>query len=373
MGNHLNPGSSRLRWAKWSIILACWLLVGLFFGSRQYLNALYRGSNISWWNGFWGGFASFLIWAALTPSVLYLSERFPLQRLNWQRNISIHISASVVYALLYFGISGLISLLIWGQPAGPNASMARIKKILITEAQTEVLTYWAITVVGQAINFYRKYQRQELLASQLQLKTSKLEASLTQAQLDALRMQLHPHFLFNTLNSISGLMLEDVDTANRMLIGLSDLLRISLENIGTNEVTLKQELEYLKIYLEIEHTRFQDRLTVSIDIGPDTLEAQVPNLILQPLVENAIRHGVMRRVSPGVINVCARRLNGMLELRVRDDGPGPALSQISKGIGLSNTEERLTQLYGSNHRFELRPADGSGLEVAITIPYRTEQ
>jgi len=168
-------------------------------------------------------------------------------------------------------------------------------------------------------------------------------------------------------------MLEDVNVANRMLIRLSDLLRITLDTIGTNEVALKQELANLEIYLDIEQTRFQDRLTIRIVIEPEVLEAQVPNLILQPLVENAIRHGITRRAAPGVIDIGARRTNGMLELHIRDDGPGPVPNRIEKGIGLSNTQERLRQLYGANHRFELQPAIGSGLLVTIAIPYHTKE
>jgi len=196
---------------------------------------------------------------------------------------------------------------------------------------------------------------------------------LAQAQLNALRMQLHPHFLFNTLNSISVLMSEDVATARRMLSRLSDLLRTSLDNDGRHEVSLREELEFLKAYLEIEETRFQDRLTVRMQIEPDLLDARVPNLILQPLVENAIRHGIATRAQSGVIEINAARDNGMMRLTVRDDGPGLGTnspSSLISGIGLSNTRERLKQLYGANHRFEMMNASGGGLEVVIAIPFR---
>jgi LytS/YehU family sensor histidine kinase len=220
--------------------------------------------------------------------------------------------------------------------------------------------------LSHGIDYYRKYRERELRASQL-------ETRLAQAQLDALKMQLHPHFLFNTLNSISVLMTEDVTAARRMLTRLSDLLRASLENVGAQEVSLGEELEFLKNYLEIEQTRFQDRLTVRMEIEPGVLEARVPNLILQPLVENAIRHGIAPRAQPGLIEIHAARENGIVQLKVRDNGAGLGSASpetLIMGIGLSNTQARLKQLYGGAHNFEIRDARGGGLEVAISIPFR---
>ena len=214
--------------------------------------------------------------------------------------------------------------------------------------------------------YYRKYRERELRALQL-------ETRLAQAQLDALKMQLHPHFLFNTLNSISVLMSEDVVAARRMLTRMSELLRASLENVGKHEVSLREELDFLGNYLEIEQTRFHDRLAVRMQIEPGVLDARVPNLILQPLVENAIRHGVAPRAQQGLIEISAVREDGMVQLKVRDNGPGLQLSapeSLTKGIGLSNTQARLNQLYGSHHRFELKDAPGGGLEVVIAIPFR---
>jgi LytS/YehU family sensor histidine kinase len=186
-------------------------------------------------------------------------------------------------------------------------------------------------------------------------------------------MQLHPHFLFNTLNTISVLMQEDVEAANRMLVRLSELLRLTLRNTDAHEVSLKQELEFLRGYLEIEQTRFQDRLRVRWQVAADTLDAQVPNLLLQPLVENAIRHGIAPRSTAGTIEIRAARRNGTIELQVRDDGAGLSgeLKQNNSGIGLANTQARLKQLYGDKHRFHLAPADGGGLMVTVTIPFHT--
>jgi LytS/YehU family sensor histidine kinase len=305
------------------------------------------------------------IWLALTPLVLYLARRFPLERGRWLGNSLTHLASSAVFAALQLGVYVLIASWV-GLEIGKLPFLEAFRNQFISEFHFDVLTYWAIIGLSHAADYYRKARERELRASQL-------ETRLAQAQLDALRMQLHPHFLFNTLNSISVLMAEDVKAARRMLIRLSDLLRASLENEGAHEVSLKEELEFLKNYLEIEQTRFQDRLTVRLDVDPAALAARVPNLILQPLVENAIRHGVAPRASAGLVEIRARRQNGMVQLQVRDNGAGLASAspeQLSDGIGLSNTRARLEQLYGASHQFEMTNADGGGFVVTLSIPFR---
>jgi len=185
-----------------------------------------------------------------------------------------------------------------------------------------------------------------------------------------LRMQLHPHFLFNTLNSIAALIHKDPDAADRMTARLSDLLRLTLENAGVQEVPLVKELEFLELYLEIERTRFADRLVVRTEITADTLDASIPYLILQPLVENAIRHGVASRSSPGCVIVSAVRESDMLVLQVKDDGPGISAGVSRNGLGLSSTRARLEKLYGNAHRFELSNVNGGGLSVKLTFPFQ---
>jgi two-component system LytT family sensor kinase len=184
-------------------------------------------------------------------------------------------------------------------------------------------------------------------------------------------MQLHPHFLFNTLNSIATLIHKDPDAADQMTARLSDLLRLTLENIGVQEVPLAQELEFLERYLEIEKTRFSDRLVVRIDVAPETLDASTPYLILQPLVENAIHHGIAARSLPGCVIVRAARDGGMLVLEVKDDGPGIRSAAASNnGLGISSTRERLEKLYGAAHTFELSNVAKGGLAVKLTFPFR---
>jgi LytS/YehU family sensor histidine kinase len=255
-----------------------------------------------------------------------------------------------------------------GMPPLRSTFTATLATVLVVEFHFNVLTYCAILCISLALDYYRRYRERELRAYQL-------EARLAQAQLQVLKMQLHPHFLFNTLHAISTLMHRDVEAADRMIARLSDLLRISLETVGVQEVPLKQELELLEKYLEIEQTRFQERLGVKLEIEPETLDARVPNLILQPLVENAIRHGIIPRATPGLIEIHARRDNGTLQLEVRDNGRGlPAAEEgtMKEGLGLSNTRARLKQLYGAEHRFSLCNNPAGGLVVSLTIPFSEE-
>ena len=200
-----------------------------------------------------------------------------------------------------------------------------------------------------------------------------LQAQLSQAQLQALKMQLHPHFLFNTLNSISSLLQRsgldhaDIQTAKKMIVRLADFLRLTLQNSGAQEVDVQQELEFLRCYLEIEKVRFQDRLTVQLNIDPRTLHLKIPNLILQPIVENAIQHGIATRSSKGILEITTTRVDGTLQVRISDNGPG--LPQgFHAGIGLTNTKARLQQSFGESYRFLLENSNSGGLNVLMEIP-----
>src|SRR5947209_4073164 len=355
------------RWLKWSLIALAWTLFGFFFASEGIVSRAYLGRPLLLGETLTVWFICAYVWLALTPFALYLAERFPLERRHWLKNSSTHLIASAVFALLqlaiYISVASRVGLI-----SDKQSFIEAFRNIFITNFHFDLLTYWAIIGLSHALDYYRKYRERELRAVQL-------ETRLAQAQLDALRMQLHPHFLFNTLNSISVLMGEDVKAARRMLTRLSDLLRKSLENEGAHEVSLRDELEFLESYLEIEQTRFQDRLTIRMNVDPATLDARVPNLILQPLVENAIRHGIAPRAAAGTIEIRAERQNGMIELQVSDDGAGlggASVEGLMKGIGLSNTQARLEQLYGARASFELRERDEGGLTVTIAIPFRSQ-
>lgn len=304
------------------------------------------------------------IWAVLTPVILYLARIFPLERKRLMKSLLAHLLASLFFAAFEVLLFVLI-LPHLGLPRPRPTFFLTFKFALAVDFHFNVLTYLAILGITLAVDYYRRYRERELRASQLQ-------ARLAQAQLQVLKMQLHPHFLFNTLHAIQTLMHKDVEAADRMIARLSDLLRASLESVGVQEVSLKQELELLDRYLEIEQTRFRDRLTVEMQIEPETLDARVPNLILQPLVENAIRHGIAPRSAPGRIEISARRDNGTLNLEVRDNGRGIVLdaeAKLKEGLGLSNTRARLEQLYGPSHRFDLENRTGGGLIVSLAIPF----
>jgi LytS/YehU family sensor histidine kinase len=204
-----------------------------------------------------------------------------------------------------------------------------------------------------------------------QTRAAQLEAQLSHAELENLKNQLHPHFLFNSLHTIGVLMQEDVDAASRLLVRLGDLLRMALEQ-RENEITLQSELEFVGKYLEIELTRFHDRLKVHMDVPPDLLGVYVPSLALQPLVENAIKHGISVDSAAGRLEIAAQRHNGTVRLCVRDDGPGPAPgARLQFGVGLTNVQSRLKQLYGDESSLELTGGDGRGCEAIITIPLRS--
>ena len=359
----------RRRWVRWAIIFGFWTGLGLFFAVQMIISYTSQGDEARWGAALVYQMSRWYAWGLLTPLLLGLAHRYRLDRRRRRHGLA-HLAASlliapfqVVLALaLRFGAFLLLGTLTLEQVAGflPNVPVQ-----ILTGSFDSFIIYWIILGLYYTFDYYQKHRERQLHASQL-------EAQLAQAQLKALKMQLHPHFLFNTLHGISALIPEDPEAAERMIARLSDLLRLTLENEGTQEVSLKQELDFLEHYLEIERTRFQDRLSVEIDVDPAALDARVPNLILQPLVENAIRHGVAPRPEAGSIRIHAARDNGMLRLQVRDDGPGLTNGQtaLREGVGLANTRKRLTQLYGTNHRFEFVNAPGGGLEVSLELPFR---
>jgi len=350
-------------WSKWILIGIAWVAFALFFASQLVVLRSYAGRPLN----VTGALLSWLLcaglWFAGTPLILWMAHRFPIDRQRWLPSVLVHLPASGLLSLLMLGVYAFI-LPPFGLADLSQSWMERFRAQLVASLYSEIVTYWIVIGLSNAIDYYRKYRERDLSASQL-------ETRLAQAQLEALRMQLHPHFLFNTLNSISVLMGENVAAARRMLTQLSELLRASLENVGSQEVSLREELEFLKNYLEIEQTRFHDRLSVRMEVEPEVLDARVPNLILQPLVENAIRHGIAPCARPGWIEIRAARENGMVALNVLDSGPGlksHSAKSFVKGIGLSNTEARLKQLYGNNHTLEISDVASGGLRVAIAIP-----
>jgi LytS/YehU family sensor histidine kinase len=247
--------------------------------------------------------------------------------------------------------------------------------LLILGFHGSVITYWIILGIQATFGYYRQYQERRRQALQLELQASELKSRLVQAQLSALKGQLQPHFLFNTLNAIMVLVRQEKGRqAEEMLARLSDLLRSVLEDVEAQEVPLRRELESLQLYLSIEEVRFQDRLRVEISTEPATLDAAVPHLSLQPIVENAVRHGIGRRSVAGRIEISAAQVNGSLQIQVRDDGPGlpPGGLDATRGIGLANTRARLQQLYGDAARLTVENGPHGGAVATLVLPYRVE-
>ena len=359
------------RWLKWLLITGFWTLVGLMFASQWYVGNNANGYPTPWANAVTWALSEYWVWAALTPLILLSGRPFFIDRDNWRRPLAAHLLLGLCFASSHLLLMSFVEqLTVWAHHPGKQMSFQLSAWYYFTKKfHMAFLTYWVITGVSHAFEFYRRNRRNELRASQL-------EAQLSRAELHALKMQLHPHFLFNTLNTISALVHRDPRAADRMVARLGDLLRLTLDNQGVEEVSLKEELEFLQKYLEIEQTRFHDRLTVEVDVDPASLDARLPNLLLQPLVENAIKHGVSARPGAGRIEISARRENGTLNLRVRDDGNGlPAYSRPDcsrSGVGLANTRARLLQLYGDAQRFELANAEGGGCVVTISLPYHSD-
>ena len=310
------------------------------------------------------------LWALATPLVLWLARRLPFERQHWLRNSLAHLCVSILLITLIYAIYTNIFYMVYagklGYPLGFRATLQNI----VFNFSEGISIYLLLLFINHALDYHHRYQEQVLERSQL-------EAQLAQAQLQALKMQLHPHFLFNTLHSISALLNKDTEAARQMIARLGDFLRLTLDNSGTQEVSLQREIEFLQSYLEIEHIRFQDRLTTHVEVEPHALDAQVPNLILQPIVENAIRHGIAPRSTPGRIEIRAEHKNSVLRIQVRDNGPGLSVNRspvnlFKEGLGLANTRARLQQLYGAAHRFELANDPQGGLIVTLEIPSETE-
>ena len=354
-------------YVKWLLIFTLWTLVALFFTSQVTMQNRLSQRPISFLRVMTWQLSSGYVWFALMPLILWLARKFPFEQGKWKISVPVHFVMSILVALGQQAIDALILPKLGYPPNRKFPSYLETYRVfLLINFHLGIAIYWATIGIKYAIGYYQKYRERELRASQL-------EARLAQTRLQVLKMQLHPHFLFNTLNAISELVYKDPEIAEQMITNLSDLLRLSLDNVIVQEVPLQQELEFLKKYLDIEQTRFHDRLSVDMKIDPDTLDACVPNMILQPLVENAIKHGIAPRSIGGHIEIEAEKQNGNLFLSVSDDGvglPNKDISVLKEGVGLSNTRARLRHLYGDQHRFDLQPLADGGLALKLEIPFR---
>lgn len=356
----------RARAAHALTFVGLWTLIGLLFAGQFHLSNAQFGAPVTWGRAIGFGLADWYVWAAWSLPILNLSRRFPLDRGKWARNLAVHLPASLLVSVGYAAVRAYIGQLQgdWAGDFRPYGYSELFHLLLLKTWHYNLLIYWIILSAAHVALYQRQLREREL-------KAVELEKHLANARLQALQMQLNPHFLFNTLNSVAALMHRDVEAADRMLVRLGELLRRTLESTGTQEVSLGEELDFLGRYLEIEKTRFGERLSIRMDIAPDTRSALVPNLVLQPLVENAIKHGIEPRAKPGEIILRAVAEAGTLHLEVRDNGRGPTASTSKReGIGLANTRARLVQLYGDQQSMEIDGKPNAGFCVHIRLPLR---
>lgn len=344
-------------------IWGMWTIAALFFSTQVFTMYYAERQPIPYKRAFLVQASACYVWALVTPLVLWLARRFRIDRNNWLRKALLHFLFSVALVSTLISLHFLVYMILSGRAS--SITPMRLFGYVYPNLDRWLLVYWFIFLMSHAFNYYNSYRKGELKASQLRIQ-------LVQSQLEALKMQVQPHFLFNTLHSISALLSKDTEGARKMITRLGDFLRLTLENSGSMEVTLQQEIEFLNGYLEIERIRFQDRLTTEIKIDPDVLEVRVPNLILQPIVENAMRHAVGNSHA-GHVEITAFARNGTVHIEVSDNGPGLNVDRTGetrrgKGLGLANTQARLVGLYGTAASFKMTNRPSGGLTVSIEIP-----
>jgi signal transduction histidine kinase len=350
-----------------------WTAAGLFYITQDSVPRLYRGEYVPWKYVFVGWMTGMYVCAALTPLLLWLGNRWPVERRVGYA--ALHLPFSVVFAIVSAAVEAPLLLWMGVFPAAtqPPSVLTAVQIMLSFGLQGGAIRYWAVIALQAVYRSRESAKAREREAFELQMQASELAQQLSAAQLSALKMQLQPHFLFNTLGAVTVLIRQQkAQQAEAMVAKLGDLLRLTLDDVEAQEVPLWRELEFLGLYLSIEQVRFDDRLRVRIAADADTTDALVPHMVLQPIVENAVRHGLGQSEEAVTIDVKASATNGTLALVVSDNGPGlqPARSAQS-GIGLTNTTNRLARLYGDEARLSVEPMKERGVRVTITLPLRT--
>jgi sensor histidine kinase YesM len=359
------PGIRRIPWARAAGVFTLWTLAGLFFSTQHYLHiARVLDGESSWRRSLLSTLPDWYLWGALSPAVFWLCRRRPIERSRLASALAVHALAAAAISSLHLVLA--VGIFLWLQPIpdfrGTWANQLPLNFIL--SFHWNVIIYIALAVWSHARGYSRR-------AAERERQALALEARLSEARLQALRARLEPHFLFNALNAIAELIHHAPDRAEEMLLRLSDLLRAALKESPRQEVPLREELALVDKYLEIEKLRFGERLRIETSAEPAVLDARVPSWVLQPLVENSLRHGVARRAGAGLVTIRARRDDGALELEVTDNGPGSeagAEEARREGIGLASTRERLRELYGSRQRLSLEGVPGGGTRVVVRVP-----
>lgn len=358
----------------WIWIAALWCAAALFNASQTLLTMHAVGAGKAWLRPFLVVFASWLPWAIATPFVIALARRWPIIRGEISKAMSLHLAAFAVISVTAEGWSALLRVIFDPWHRGSPATFADTwSDLLVDQLMVFAIAYALILVATYMLDSREKIARQMTETERLNTEAARLNEELSRAQLAALRSQMDPHFMFNTLNSIASLVVDQrPDAAVGMIVGLSEFLRRASEDSHRVQVTLREEVEYLQRYIDIQKVRFGGRLRVSVDIPDELLGMQVPNLLLQPLVENAVKHGVSKRRSGGEIRVVGMCHDGALRLSVYNDGPWAQedLTAVPYRVGLGNLRTRLQILHGDRSKLLLQPAEAGGVEVIVTLPLR---
>jgi two-component system LytT family sensor kinase len=346
---------------RWLVLAALWCIPGLIQAASYYAAFALKGDNsLSVATALLWRLPEWQVWALATPVIVWAARRFPVA--SW-KGAPVHLVLATLVAIADVTVNFYVGRLLEQTPFTTADYWDFMPLMLLKTAFFELMVYSAVLIADQAFAYQRRYREAALAQTQL-------EARLVEAQLDALKHQLHPHFLFNTINAINVLMRKGESAAAiRMLNGMSDLLRRSLTSLRVELVSLDEELDFIARYLDIETTRFPDRLRVALDIDPAARSASIPCMLLQPIVENAIEHGIAPRVEGGTIAITARLVDNKLRIEIRNDACETPAKREGHGVGLSNVRKRLAQLYPNAHVFELECAP-SGAVAIIEIPYQ---
>ena len=342
----------------WALSFVCWTAYAVLDSAGSFALVAASGEKPVLWRVVTWNFAYAYFWVLLTPLIYEFAVRFGFERRTWKKSLLLH--APFVLAVTALDSSLFMA---WNRLLGMADLSIPFRERFLDLGLENLPRCIATLGLAHAVAYHFRLREQENQAT-------RLEARLAQAQLEILRSQLEPHFLFNALNSIATLTRQDPESAEFMTIQLASLLRVSLDSAGSQEVALRQELEFLQNYIDIQQTRFRDRLTINLSVDPGLLTFCVPSLLLQPLVENAIRHGIAKSAKPGLIEIKAAQENGSLRIDVADNGAGTrqSVSESSVGHGLRNTQARLQQLYGDRQSFRLEGLPGGGCRVVVMIP-----
>ena len=364
----LFPGLSG--WRRLLLFGSVWTILGVFQATRLYFIYNYSGSAISWGQALVWAVSEWYLWGLFSLIIVRIVFAAPITRKNWISRVGLHFVAAIAistallfcYTFVYLGTSDWFYHEVGASVSGFSDTF---RSLALGKIHYEIFTYFLIVVVAYAL-VYAGELREE------QLRRVRTEGELTRARLETLRGQLQPHFLFNTLNAISALVHSDPARAENMIVRLSELLRTSLQDDGIELIPLSAELDFTRKYLDIQQMRFQSRLKVTYEIDEKSLEALVPGLLLQPVVENAVRHGIATRAEGGTISISSVLQDNSLILEVRDDGPGLQGATGDTGVGLQNVNRRLRELYDDNFEFDLVTPEHAVLIARIALPLETE-